>query len=137
MSFKPQIGTDRSLKCIIAHRIVIVNIYCSLLYDLDREAIVKAQKEDENFIEVRRWFTDVKPSHEKSKAYGEELKAYAQQEIKEEPDGMLVRHVITNKSPLFKRDAILVPETLRDAFYFGSHLGLVRYLTKLNAFSLV
>ena len=89
--------------------------------DLDREAIIKAQKEDEILIEVRKWLTEGKPSHEEMKAFGEELKVYAQQEIKEEPDGMLVRHVTSNKSPLFKRNAILVPDTLRDAVYFWSH----------------
>ena len=89
--------------------------------NLDREMIIEAQRDDEDLIQVRRWLTDGKPSHEEMKDFGEDLKAYAQQEIKEEPDGMLVRYVTSNKSPGFKYNAILVPEKFRDAVFFWSH----------------
>ena len=89
--------------------------------DLDRTVIISAQREDPELVQVRRWLTEGKPSHEDMKDLGENLKAYAQQEIKEEEDGMLVRHVTSNKSPLFKRNAILVPEKLKGMVFFWSH----------------
>ena len=89
--------------------------------DLDRDMIIAAQREDPELVRVRRWLTEGIPSHEEMKDFSENLKAYAQQEIKEEADGMLVRHVTSNKSPLFKRNAILVPEKFKEAVFFWSH----------------
>ena len=48
----------------------------------------------------------------------ENLKAYVQQEVKEDEDGMLVRYVILNISPDENRSVILVPEKFKEAVYF-------------------
>ena len=91
-------------------------------HDLDRETLVKAQREDPELAEVRRWLVEGKPTHEEMKEMSENLKAYAQQEIKEDEDGMLVRYVISNISPVDNRSVILVPEKFKEAVYFWSHV---------------
>ena len=89
--------------------------------DLDRETLIAAQKEDPELMQVRRWLTEGKPSHEDMKGMSENLKAYAQVPVKEEADGMLVRHVTPNKAPDYARNVILVPEKFKDAVFYWSH----------------
>ena len=89
--------------------------------DLDRETLIAAQKEDPELMQVRRWLAEGIPSHEEMKGMNETLKAYAQVPVKEEADGMLVRHVTPNKAPGYARNVILVPEKFKDAVFYWSH----------------
>ena len=41
--------------------------------DLDRETLIAAQKEDPELMQVRRWLTEGKPSHEEMKGMSENL----------------------------------------------------------------
>ena len=100
---------------------IVADIHEEVNRDLDREVIVNAQKEDPELAQVRRWLTEGKPSHEEAKDLSESLKTYAQQEIKEEADGMLVRRVVLNKSTSHVSNVILVPEKFKDAVYYWSH----------------
>ena len=55
------------------------------------------------------------------KDFSETLKIYAQQEITEEPDGMLIRSVRSNVAPGNQRKTILIPERYKDAVFYWSH----------------
>ena len=92
----------------------------NLVEDLDREILIAAQRDDPELMQVRRWLAEGKPNHEEMKDMSENLKAYAQQEIKEEADGMLIRHVTPNQAPGCAR-SILVPEKFKDAVFYWSH----------------
>ena len=100
---------------------MIANIQDEINRNLDREILITAQKEDPDLMEVRKWVNGAKPTPEEMKDFGEDLKTYAQQEIKEEPDGLLVRHVTSNKPSGFLGDTILVPQVFRDSVFFWSH----------------
>ena len=67
--------------------------------DLDREVLLNAQREDPDLCRVRTWLQEGKPTKEEMKDFSEVLKVYAQQEIEEEPDGMLVRSMRGNTAP--------------------------------------
>ena len=89
--------------------------------DLDREALLNAQREDSDLCKVRTWLQGGKPTKEEMKDFSETLKIYAQQEITEEPDGMLIRSVRSNVAPGNQRKTILIPERYKDAVFYWSH----------------
>ena len=75
--------------------------------DLDREILLNAQREDSDLCKVRTWLQEGKPTKEEMKDFSETLKIYAQQEIAEEPDGMLIRSIRSNVAPGKQRKTIL------------------------------
>ena len=89
--------------------------------DLDREVLLNAQREDPDLCRVRTWLQEGKPTKEEMKDFSEVLRVYAQQEIEEEPDGMLVRSIRGNTAPGKQRKTILIPERFKDAVFYWSH----------------